>query len=262
MVNYSNPRNVTFLGKEDAMPRLPTMLLVALSLAWPAGAEEPVGVKEPAGVKARNPRVLLIVSKDCSRCDDDLTRLRRAGGDFEKMRSVGWKIGPGVDAHLQIVDRDDVAPLVEQLGVKEYPTVICLENGQIERSFQTGCTTPLDMWTFAWLLKGKDERPAGSLPEKVAVDWTGHFPLRGNHWTIDGDWSPSREKLIGHLRGPVHGPQIAGRYEIESWSYEELRSLHDKLHEVDMGGVQYGVSSQGAGQGANPFSAARKASGH
>ncbi len=234
-------------------------------VARPSAADKPPADKPPVGesaaLKGRNPRVLLIVARDCPRCDETLARLRAPKGDFEKMRSVGWKIGSSAGDHLQIVDREKVEALVERLGVKEFPSVVGLENGRIERSFQTGCTTPLDMWTFAWLLKGQDERPANSSPEKATAATTGHFPLRGNHWTIDGDWQPSRERLVSHLRGPVHGPQIAGRYEIEGWSYEELRSLHDKLHEVEMGGVQYGMGSSQSSPSANPFSAARKASG-
>jgi hypothetical protein len=207
--------------------------------------------------------VLFIITADCPRCDEELAKLRRPGGDFEKLQSAGWKIGPGPESHLQIVDRAAVAELADQLGARDYPVVACISNNRIERSFTSGCTTPLDMWTFGWLLNGKDQRPAGSIPEKATVDWTGNYPLRGNHWSIDGDWTPSRTSLISHLRGPVHGPQIAGRYTVESWSYEELRSLHDHLHEVEMGGVTfggYGMSGQ-SNASSNMFNAARKASG-
>jgi hypothetical protein len=118
--------------------------------------------------------------------------------------------------------------------VREYPALACVDGGEIVRSFKEGCTTPLDAWTFGFLLKGKNERPKGSVPEAARVATTGSYPLRGNHWTVDGDANPSAEKLIGHLRGPHHGPQIAATYAIETWSYEELRSLHDDLHEREV----------------------------
>ncbi|HEX4129617.1 MAG TPA: hypothetical protein VHZ24_06210 [Pirellulales bacterium] len=189
--------------------------------------------------KPQNPRVLFIVAPQCARCDEELGRLNRPGGDFETMRSIGWKIGSGPDSHLQIVNQADVADLVRQLDVQEYPAVVSVSGDEIVRSFRSGCTTPLDSWTFGWLAKGVNERPTAEIPEAVRVEWTGNYPLRGGHWSIDGDWSPSRETLVGHLRGPVHGPQIRVGWVIESWSYEELRSLHDNLHEQEMGGISY-----------------------
>ncbi len=180
-------------------------------------------------------RVLFITTKDCPRCEFELARLRKAGGDFEKMRARGWKVGDGDDNHLQIVDREAVAELVEQLKVRQFPTVAAVSDGQIVRSFQAGCTTPLDAWTFGFLAKGIDERPPGSVPEAARVETTGNYPLRGNHWSIDEEWNPSREKVVSHLRGPVHGGQTAKYPNLESWSYEELRSLHDNIHEQEMG---------------------------
>src|ERR1700722_11400576 len=90
-------------------------------------------------------------------------------------------------------------------------------------------------------------------------EWTtGHYPLRGNHWSIDEDWNPTREKVVSHLRGPNHGAHIAASWTIESWSYEELRSLHDHLHEQELGSSYYSARSQPA----NQFSAVRKQLGH
>lgn len=230
-------------------------------------AEQPL-VKQPLGesnaaergrVVARNPRVLFITSRGCERCTRELENLRRPGGDFDAMKSRGWKIGESADSHLQIVDREAVADLVRQLGVREFPTVACVDNGEIVRSFKDGCTTPLDAWTFGWLLKGQNERPTAPIPEPIRVASTGSYPLRGNHWTVDGDWNPTQATLISHLRGPNHGQQLETNWKIEDWSYEELRSLHDDLHEREIangGGVYYG--SQPAVQSSNQFSASRK----
>jgi hypothetical protein len=210
--------------------------------------------------RAQNPRVLFIVAKDCPRCEQELARLRRPGGDFAKMRVRGWKIGEGAESHLQIVDQETIPDLVAELKPGQFPTVACLDNGEVVRSFQSGCTTPLDLWTFGWLAKGVDERPAGSVPEAARVESTNHYPLRGNHWSIDEDWNPSRERVVAHLRGPAHGSHIAANWQIETWSLEELRSLHDNLHEQEVaaGGGYYAARSQPA----NPFAASRKVLGH
>src|SRR5262245_3811087 len=71
----------------------------------------------------RNPRVLFITMKGCRACERELARLTRPGGDFEAMRARGWKIGPGAENHIQVVDRTAVPDLVRQLNVREFPTV-------------------------------------------------------------------------------------------------------------------------------------------
>ncbi len=129
-------------------------------------------------------------------------------------------------------------------------------NSSPSRFDNYGCTTPLDAWTFGWLIKGQNERPKAAIPEAVEVETTGHYPLRGNHWSIDGIWNPSHDTLVRHLRGPNHGHQItANNWQIKTWSDEELRSLHDDLHEREGGGyVQAAPARTGDGQ----FSAGRK----
>lgn len=237
-------------------------VLMGMTPADDSSRSEPARTLAPA---ARPTRVLFITEKGCEACERELTRLRKAGGEFEAMRGRGWLIGEGPENHLQIVDREQIADLVQKLNVKTFPVVAGLEKGEAVRSFQHGCTTPLDAWTFGWLLKGKNERPQAVVPEAVQVASTGSYPLRGNHWSVDGDFNPTRQTLLYHLRGPVHGPQIAGRYTIEGWSHEELRSLHDDLHEREMGGVvpasmnssSYSRSSPAAKK-SSPFNAGRK----
>jgi len=216
-------------------------VVAAESVSTPTGGSRDSGTEsERPRVSPRKTRVVFITAKDCDECDRVLTRLRRPGGDFETMKSAGWKIGEGPENHIQIVDRATVPDLVEKLEVRDFPTVACITDGEIVRAFQSGCTTPLDSWTLSWLMKGKDERPTPVKPEPITVATTGNYPLRGNHWSLDGIWNPSKEALVSHLRGPVHGPQLAAgypSYQIETWSVEELRSLHDNLHEREMGGA-------------------------
>jgi hypothetical protein len=150
------------------------------------------------------------------------------------MRARGWRIGAGPGNHIEILDADRIPYLVGQLSMHDYPVVVAVEKDQVVRSFKSGCTTPLDAWTISWLATGIDQRPKPMPTEPVAVQTTWHYPLRGNHWSIDGDWNPTLAVLISHLRGPNHAHQTARYGQLESWSYEELRSLHDNLHEQEM----------------------------
>jgi hypothetical protein len=43
--------------------------------------------------------------------------------------------------------------------------------------------------------------------------------------------------VLAHLRGPNHGHAAPGYGSLETWSVEELRSLHDDLHEREGGTV-------------------------
>ena len=152
---------------------------------------------------------------------------------------------------MQIIDREQIPELVEKLKVSEFPTVACIDKGEIVRSFKSGCRTPLDCWTFGFLAKGIDERPPGAVLQAAYVETTNNYPLRGNHWSVGEDWNPTRDTVIGHLRGPNHGSQILAKWQIESWSYEELRSLHDDLHERE--GVTYSQPAP-SGRILNPHS--------
>ena len=212
----------------------------------------------------RSTRVLFITQNDCSKCAEELARLTKPGGEFEKMLSIGWKIGGDPNDHIQIVDRSAVPDIVRQLGAKEFPTVACVSDGEIVRSFKDGCTTPLDAWTFGWLIKGQSERPQPAISEAARVETTGNYRLRGNHWTLEGDPNPSKQSVINHLRGPNHGHASAGYGAIENWSYEELRSLHDDLHEREggtVGNFAQTFQAPAANRSLDAFSGGRKVMG-
>ncbi len=209
-------------------------------------------------------RVLFITKDGCERCQSELIRLRAPGGDFEKLQSTGWRIGDGPNNHIQIVDYEDIPELMQLLKVKEFPTVACIVDGEIVRSFKDGCTTPLDVWTFGWLLKGANERPKSAISEAARVETTGNYRLRGNHWTVEGDPNPSKEFVLKHLRG-IHGNSSAPYGAIENWSTEELRSLHDDIHEREGGSVAATYAgpayTQPANRSLDAFSGNRKVMG-
>ncbi len=203
--------------------------------ATPKDAAKPDAAKPAAteadAPKGRNPRVFFIVKKGSKQCDEILAKLRATGGDFENMRAGGWLIGDGPDNHVQIVDCDTVPDLVKKLNVSEFPAVACVDKGELVRYFKSGCTTPLDCWTLGFLATGTDLRPKGSPVDPATVETTGHYPLRGNHWSVNGDFNPSKVEVIEHLHGPNHVEHLQPEWKLDTWALEELKSLHDDLHE-------------------------------
>jgi hypothetical protein len=202
-----------------------------------AGSKSPPPPPNAAGNPAK--RILVVISPDCDRCDDELNKMNAPGGPIEILRKRGWKIGPEPTNHIQIVDRSkpldaDISKVVSELPPSDSPVVLCVEDGSIERSFQRGCTTPLDQWTFGWLMTGNDDRPEEFVPEPIKVKTTGNYRLRGNHWSVEGNWNPTAEYVAQHLRA-AHSNNIQAGWKIEDWSVEELRSLHDDIHDREEG---------------------------
>ena len=175
-------------------------------------------------------QVLLIVQKDCEKCEKLLKDL---DADFQRMRTNGWLIGPSEKDHVRIVDSAEVGELLTDIEQPKFPVVLAIKSGEVLRSFTSGCSTPLDMWTLDWLMTGLERRPVPPPLEPVTVPTSGNYPLRGNHWSVDYDWHPSRPKVLQHLRGANHAHQIRANWYLESWTLEELKSLHDNLHELD-----------------------------
>jgi hypothetical protein len=243
----------SLIAAESSRRVQPTTEATAQPVSEKSSTAQTVTAAKPVIAKPRNPRVLFITSKDTPQSETELARLRKPGGDFEKLRSVGWSIGTGPENNIQIVDRDEIPELVAKLAVKEYPTVACIDKDEVVRYFRWGCTTPLDMYTFGFLAKGIDERPKGAVMEAARVESTGSYPLRGNHWSVEGNWNPTRIETINHLRGPNHASELEAQWKIDSWSLEELRSLHDDLHErYDTGYRGPSDSGNSHGNGAGP----------
>ena len=166
--------------------------------------------------QARKKRILLLTAPECQDCADALKRLEAVGGPFDLLRRCGWQIGTQPENHVQIIDRSgpiesDISQIVARLQTLNAPVVVFVEDGEISRSFQSGCTTPLDQWTFGWLMTGHDERPAPFLPQPITVTTSGNYPLRGNHWSVDGNPSPTRSKSSIIPSKALGGDRTPGR---------------------------------------------------
>ena len=156
------------------------------------------------------------------------------------MRLAGWLIGRGAGMHVRIIDKADAVSLLklsdDEADAVRVPTVLARSGDEVVRYFKDGCSTPLDRWTFDWLITGQERRPTPPPMAEVTVQSSGNYPLRGSHWSVEGDWHPAREKVLLHLRGPNHSHQLRAEWKLDDWSREELRSLHDNLHELEQFG--------------------------
>lgn len=206
----------------------PILLLIAVPLV----TFSLTALADEAAVE-RNPRVILIYREQHEPSLQELSRLQAPRGIFAGMRAMGWEIGESPSSHVQLLRERDAGQLIEAAGIKEFPAVFCLEDGEIVRSFRQGCSTPLDGYTFGWLLKGVMERPTPAIDTTITVPTSGSYPLRGNHWNFEGHWNPGHDFMVQHLRGPNHAGLFPASWPIERWSDEELRALHDDLHEMN-----------------------------
>lgn len=176
----------------------------------------------------RDPRLLLLHSPSSEPSRTELAKLRVAEGEFQYLEARGWKIGDSVFEHIQMIDADVWPGTAQMHGVTRFPWVGCLERGHVVRTRKAGCTPPLNGDTLYRLLTG------GPPSAKPLPGRSQQYPLRAGHWYIDGDFDPILETVITHLRSPMHREQIPAAWKIEDWSYEELRSLHDDLHELGL----------------------------
>jgi len=231
---------------------LAVLLVYCTHLSSVSPADEPQGLT--SSLPPRRVRVLIIVRDNCPKCDVELLRLRKPGGTFEAMKAVGWKIDSTPDAHVQIVNMTEVPQYAKSLENADYPAIAAIDGEEVTRYFKTGCTTPLDPWTFGWLMTGKNERPTEPVSEPARVASTGSYRLRGNHWSVEGDFNPTQPTVVAHLRSPNHANSAGAYGNIETWSVEELRSLHDDLHERE-GGLSSGT---GVGQSSSSRSNANR----
>lgn len=217
-----------------AEPRTVTANKVPLPEAIPAESRD--GSAEEEDDHDHDPRhadlqVLFITTWQDPAALAELHRMEAVDGPFDQLRDKGWEVGVDPTDNLRIISTDQAREFIVRERITKFPAVAAVFGEEVIRSFTSGCTTPLDVYTFEWMRTGTHTRPPGEPTEAATVSWTGTYPLRGSHWSVGADYNPSREAVLWHLRGANHASQIPGDWQLDSWSYEELRSLHDDLHE-------------------------------
>lgn len=200
-------------------------------------AEKPAESNNPRYTRRAN-RIVLVGSNDCPPCLVLAPKVDKALTALEKQGQ--WTIGEEPYYMIQHFFADERPELLDQLGKElgippeslSFPFVVKIENGKIVRRWTPGCTTPMDVWTFSWLMDGVEVRPVTVEPEKATVARSGHYPLTGGWWSVEGHWNPSKAFLISHLtRHSNHASRFAKRRAwLETLSIAELQSVHTDDH--------------------------------
>lgn len=170
--------------------------------------------------------LLLLTKRGCNPClrieRQTLPALRKSGWVIEKYSASGA-------ATIWVVDESEHPGVVLKYGVAdEHDTylmpqwILCEGDRVIRRSI--GFKTGRQVREF-WNLKSCTAVKAVS-SEPVQQVRTVHA-TGGNHWSVEGDFNPSRSEAIEHLQ-EVHGQS---RSRLESMDLESLLRLHDALHE-------------------------------
>lgn len=188
---------------------------------------EPAILRSPAEIMGDvgPDRVMLFNADWCPACVADQPKREAA---LAALQRKGWRVGEQPEDQFQIVDVD-ASDLDERLGIDAVPAYVKVEDGRIVRQFRRGCSEPLDAWALGRLYTGRDQRPEPKRAPVTAAT-TGQYPLRGNWWSVDGQWNAIKAVLIAHLTGGEHRGKF-DRDWLQSLSRAELHSLHSDDHE-------------------------------
>lgn len=168
----------------------------------------------------RGGRVVIVGAEWCAPCVALKPKVAKA---LDDLKSKGWNMDLFV---VLDITRDEqlVEALVDE-PIQDLPFVAFVDNGSVIRHWQSGCNTPMDAWTLGWLATGKSQRPAPKYKSTVRLSG---YPIRGNWWSVDGRWRPTRTRLIAHLSSSNHG--FSSSF-LNGLTLEELHSLHSDDHE-------------------------------
>lgn len=162
--------------------------------------------------KALNRRVLIFPAGDDTGFPD---------GTLEKLSQAGWRIGDAPDAQIRI----ETSPIVAHFyGITEKPAAIYVEGDDIVRRLGEKCGLKRDAFAIGWLYTGQTQVTHQQTQ-------TGRYPLRGHWWSVSGDWKPTRQQVIQHLKtSSQHRGEFPSEW-LDTLSYEEAHSLHSDDHE-------------------------------
>lgn len=170
--------------------------------------------------------LLLLTKRGCKPCQ------RIATQTIPALKKFGWVVeeyDPDCSAAIFVVDESAHPGMVLKYGVADENDIyvmpqwiLCEGDRVIRRSI--GFKSDKQVREF-WNLKSCTAVKAVS---SEPVQQVRHVQaVSGNHWSVEGDFRPSRAEAVDHLHR-VHGKS---RERLEAMDLESLLRLHDALHE-------------------------------
>jgi hypothetical protein len=187
------------------------------------GSGEAVGASQTVQIKKKGKRTILVTDpincQPCRQVDSGLLSILRN----KQHQSVGWVINNTEDATLQVLninDPKDVAE-IERLGL-DFTVVPTFIRYNSEGESISGNISYEEFLRFS---EGGNKRPFYKSRTK-------------SKWHINGNYSPSKQTIINHLRTNKDHAAIA-QWPLEILSQEDLRSLHSDVHNKNYGLIEW-----------------------
>lgn len=188
------------------------------------GSGDAVGAQQEVQIKKKGKRTILVTDpincQPCRQLDSGLLSILRN----KDHQSVGWVLNDTEDATLQVLDinkPEDVAE-IERLGLSVSVVPTFIRYGDDQQESLSGAISYEEFLTFCI---GGTKKP--------------FYKSRTNiKWSINRDYSPSKETIIKHLRSDKDHTAVA-QWPLEILSEEDLRYLHSDVHNHDYGLIEW-----------------------
>lgn len=187
------------------------------------GSGDAVGASEEVQIKEKKIRMILVTDPpNCGPCRD-VDRTLLATLRNEQHKKAGWTIGNSETDTIQVLSlsNPEEAKIIEELGLSYFAIPAFVRYGSDDENLVGNVSYE----TFLRYFHGGNKIPS----------YNGKTKTR---WNINGDFSPSKETLIKHLRTDKDHSAVAS-WPLELLSREDLTALHSDLHNKDYGQIEW-----------------------
>lgn len=184
---------------------------------------EAVGDSGVESDKKKKVRMILVTDPpNCGPCRD-VDRTLLATLRNEQHKKAGWTIGNSETDTIQVLSlsNPEEAKIIEELELSYFAIPAFVRYGSDDENLVGNVSYE----TFLRYFHGGNKIPF----------YNGKTKTR---WNINGDFSPSKETLIKHLRTDKDHAAVAS-WPLELLSREDLTALHSDLHNKDYGQIEW-----------------------
>ena len=180
---------------------------------------------EAVGDSDKEKKVRMILVTDPPNCGPcrDLEKTLLATLRNEQHKKAGWTIGNSDTDTIQVLtlSNPNDAKVIEELGLSYFAIPAFIRYGSEDENLIGNVSYD----TLLRYLHGGNKTPYYTSKTKVK-------------WNINGDFSPSKQTIIKHLRSDKEHADVA-LWPLEILSKEELISLHSDIHNKDYGLIEW-----------------------